>query len=319
MKNDLKYILLTLILLVGTLTAGAVGLAATGVSGEESQQVEDELAVRVDSVMQQEEREDKAFDPKRTIFEHLGDEYGWTIIGKVTIPLPVIVRDNGGEWYFFSSSRLADGKTYKGFHIAGEGAYEGKIVGVDATGDEYRPYDFSITKNAFSVMISGLITMLIVFSLVRFYKRKKFKAPRKGMGGLEMIVEMLYKEVIVSVLGKESKRYAPYLLTLFFFIFVSNMMGLIAVFPGGANVMGNMSITLVLALCTFVVINVSGTKEYWKEIFWPDVPMGLKCPVPLLPVIEIFGVFTKPVALISTLDLCSSRESSRLMPSIKMG
>ena len=240
---------------------------------------------------------DKAFDPKRTIFEHLGDEYGWTIIGKVTIPLPVIVRDNGGEWYFFSSSRLADGKTYKGFHIAGEGAYEGKIVGVDATGNEYRPYDFSITKNAFSVMISGLITMLIVFSLVRFYKRKKFKAPRKGMGGLEMIVEMLYKEVIVSVLGKESKRYAPYLLTLFFFIFVSNMMGLIAVFPGGANVMGNMSITLVLALCTFVVINVSGTKEYWKEIFWPDVPMGLKCPVPLLPVIEIFGVFTKPVAL----------------------
>ena len=240
---------------------------------------------------------DKAFDPKRTIFEHLGDEYGWTIIGKVTIPLPVIVRDNGGEWYFFSSSRLADGKTYKGFHIAGEGAYEGKIVGVDATGDEYRPCDFSITKNAFSVMISGLITMLIVFSLVRFYKRKKFKAPRKGMGGLEMIVEMLYKEVIVSVLGKESKRYAPYLLTLFFFIFVSNMMGLIAVFPGGANVMGNMSITLVLALCTFVVINVSGTKEYWKEIFWPDVPMGLKCPVPLLPVIEIFGVFTKPVAL----------------------
>ena len=100
MKNDLKYILLTLILLVGTLTVGAVGLAATGVSGEESQQVEDELAVRVDSVMQQEEREDKAFDPKRTIFEHLGDEYGWTIIGKVTIPLPVIVRDNGGEWYF---------------------------------------------------------------------------------------------------------------------------------------------------------------------------------------------------------------------------
>lgn len=74
-------------------------------------------------------------------------------------------------------------------------------------------------------MISGLITMLIVFSLVRFYKKKRFKAPRKGMGGLEMIVEMLYKEVIVSVLGTEARRYAPYLLTLFFFIFISNMMG----------------------------------------------------------------------------------------------
>ena len=173
MKNDLKYILLTLVLLVGTLVAGTLGVAAMGVSGEESQWDENELAVRVDSVMQQEEREDKAFDPKKTIFEHLGDEYGWTIIGKVTIPLPVIVRDNDGEWYFFSSSRLADGKTYKGFRVAWEGAYEGKIVGVDATGNEYRPYDFSITKNAFSVMISGLVTMLIVFSLVRFYKRKK--------------------------------------------------------------------------------------------------------------------------------------------------
>ena len=113
MKNDLKHILLTLALLVGTLVAGTVGVAAMGVGGEESQWDEDELAVRVDSVMQQEEREDKAFDPKKTIFEHLGDEYGWTIIGKVTIPLPVIVRDNDGEWYFFSSSRLADGKTYK--------------------------------------------------------------------------------------------------------------------------------------------------------------------------------------------------------------
>ena len=297
MKNDLKYILVILILLVGTLTVKAVGVAGEDITGEQPQQVEEQLALRVDSVMQQEEREDKAFDPKKTIFEHLGDEYGWTIIGKVTIPLPVIVRDNEGKWYLFSSSRLSNGETYKGFHIAQEGTYEGKVVGKDSAGNEYRPYDFSITKNAFSVMISGLITMLIVFSLVRFYKKKRFKAPRKGMGGLEMIVEMLYKEVIVSVLGTEARRYAPYLLTLFFFIFISNMMGLIAVFPGGANVMGNMSITLVLALCTFVVINVSGTKEYWKEIFWPDVPMGLKCPVPLLPIIEIFGVFTKPMAL----------------------
>ena len=119
MKNDLKYILLTLVLLVGTLTAGAVRVAATGVSGEESQQVEDELAVR----------EDKAFDPKKTIFEHLGDEYGWTIIGKVTIPLPVIVRDNGGEWYFFSSSRLADGKTYKDFILPGKELMKGRSWG----------------------------------------------------------------------------------------------------------------------------------------------------------------------------------------------
>ena len=258
---------------------------------------EDEIVARVDSLGQEVEEEAKAFNPKETIFEHLGDEYGWNIVGRVTLPLPVIVRGIDGSWHVFSSMRLEDGKEYEGFYIAREGTHEGKIVATDATGNVYRPYDFSITKNAFSIMISALITMLIAFSLVRYYRKNKYKAPRKGVGSIEMVVEMLYKEVIVSVLGKEARKYAPYLLTLFFFIFISNLMGLVAFFPGGANVMGNMSITLVLAVCTFVVVNVSGTKEYWKEIFWPDVPFALKCPVPLLPIIEIFGVFTKPIAL----------------------
>lgn len=258
---------------------------------------EDEIVARVDSLGQEVEEEAKAFNPKETIFEHLGDEYGWNIVGRVTLPLPVIVRGIDGSWHVFSSTRLEDGKEYEGFYIAREGTREGKIVATDATGNVYRPYDFSITKNAFSIMISALITMLIAFSLVRYYRKNKYKAPRKGVGSIEMVVEMLYKEVIVSVLGKEARKYAPYLLTLFFFIFISNLMGLVAFFPGGANVMGNMSITLVLAVCTFVVVNVSGTKEYWKEIFWPDVPFALKCPVPLLPIIEIFGVFTKPIAL----------------------
>ncbi|MEY8592135.1 F0F1 ATP synthase subunit A [Butyricimonas hominis] len=259
--------------------------------------MEDEIVARVDSLGQEVEEEAKAFNPKETIFEHLGDEYGWNIVGRVTLPLPVIVRGIDGSWHVFSSTRLEDGKEYEGFYIAREGTHEGKIVATDATGNVYRPYDFSITKNAFSIMISALITMLIAFSLVRYYRKNKYKAPRKGVGSIEMVVEMLYKEVIVSVLGKEARKYAPYLLTLFFFIFISNLMGLVAFFPGGANVMGNMSITLVLAVCTFVVVNVSGTKEYWKEIFWPDVPFALKCPVPLLPIIEIFGVFTKPIAL----------------------
>ncbi|MCB6972003.1 MULTISPECIES: F0F1 ATP synthase subunit A [Butyricimonas] len=258
---------------------------------------EDEIVARVDSLGQEVEEEAKAFNPKETIFEHLGDEYGWNIVGRVTLPLPVIVRGIDGSWHVFSSTRLENGKEYEGFYIAREGTHEGKIVATDATGNVYRPYDFSITKNAFSIMISALITMLIAFSLVRYYRKNKYKAPRKGVGSIEMVVEMLYKEVIVSVLGKEARKYAPYLLTLFFFIFISNLMGLVAFFPGGANVMGNMSITLVLAVCTFVVVNVSGTKEYWKEIFWPDVPFALKCPVPLLPIIEIFGVFTKPIAL----------------------
>lgn len=281
MKNCTRYILAVFFVLMGALTVSA----------------QENVAARVDSLEQEVQEEAKAFNPKETIFEHLGDEYGWNIVGQVTLPLPVIVRGDDGSWHVFSSSRLEDGKSYEGFYIDRGGKYEGKVVGTDAAGQVYRPYDFSITKNALSVMISALITMLIAFSLVRYYRKNRYKAPRKGVGSVEMVVEMLYKDVIVSVLGKEARKYAPYLLTLFFFIFISNLMGLIAFFPGGANVMGNMSITLVLAVCTFVVVNVSGTKEYWKEIFWPEVPIALKCPVPLLPIIEIFGVFTKPLAL----------------------
>ena len=83
----------------------------------------------------------------------------------------------------------------------------------------------------------------------------------------------------------------------FFFVLVNNLMGLIPIFPGGANITGNIAITMVLALCTFIMINVFGSKEYWKDIFWPNVPVWLKCPIPMMPVIELFGIFTKPFAL----------------------
>ena len=241
--------------------------------------------------------EAEAFNPKETIFEHLSDEYWWTIAGKAVLPLPVIVRDNEGSWHVFCSSRLRNGQSYEGFHISHSGAYERKIVGVDANGQEYRPLDFSITKTAAGIIISAVVTLLLVFSLARYYRRRGMKAPRQGMGFLEMIVEMIYKEVVVSVLGKDAKKFASYLLTLFFFIFISNLIGLISVFPGGANVSGNISVTMVLALCTFVVVNVSGNRAYWKDIFWSDVPKPLKFPFPLLPIIELFGVFTKPIAL----------------------
>ena len=97
--------------------------------------------------------------------------------------------------------------------------------------------------------------------------------------------------------GPKYRKFAPYLLTAFFFIFINNIMGLIPIFPGGANVTGNIAITMVLALFTFVAVNLFGTKTYWKDIFWPDVPWWLKVPVPMMPFIEFFGIFTKPFAL----------------------
>lgn len=243
-----------------------------------------------------EEEGDGKFNPKEVIFEHLGDEYGWDV-WNLHIPLPVIVRDDAGDWHMFSSARLQGGAEYEGFEIAEDGAWAGKVVGINEAGDEYRPWDFSITKNVLSLIICAFVLCWLLFPLVRWYRKHPYGAPRRVKGMMEVIVEMLYKDVIVSVLGKDAKRFAPYLLTVFFFILVANLMGLIVIFPGGSNLMGNISITLVLSLCTFVVVNFSGCKHYWKDIFWPDVPLWLKFPIPMMPVIEIFGVITKPVAL----------------------
>ena len=114
---------------------------------------------------------------------------------------------------------------------------------------------------------------------------------------MEMLIDFIYTGVIKSTLHDRARKYAPFLLTCFFFILVMNLVGLIVIFPGGANLTGNIAITLVLATLVFVVTNIMGTKHYWKEIFWPDVPLFLKFPIPIMQFIEIFGIFTKPAAL----------------------
>ena len=162
---------------------------------------------------------------------------------------------------------------------------------------EYRPFDISITKNVAALFIAALLVIWVVMALVKFYKRNGFKAPRKGLGFVEMVIQFVYYDTIKATLGDQAKRFAPYLLTCFFFILTMNLVGLIVIFPGGANLTGNIAITLVLAVMTFVVTNVCGTKHYWKEIFWPDCPIWLKCPLPIMQIIEIFGIFTKPAAL----------------------
>ncbi len=117
------------------------------------------------------------------------------------------------------------------------------------------------------------------------------------VGALEALIEFIYNGVIKPTLGDRSHKFAPFLLTVFFLILYLNLLGLIVVFPGGANVTGNIAVTLVLAVFTFLATNIFGTKHYWKEIFWPDVPMWLKFPIPIMPLIELFGIFTKPAAL----------------------
>lgn len=175
--------------------------------------------------------------------------------------------------------------------VAGYVKFDGKYY------REYKPFDISITKNVLALFLAAIIVTLMVMSVVRWYARKGLKAPRKGMAFMELLIDFIYTGVIKATLHDKAKKYAPFLLTCFFFILTMNLLGLIVIFPGGANLTGNISVTLVLAVFVFVITNINGSKHYWKEIFWPDVPLFLKFPLPIMQFIEIFGIFTKPAAL----------------------
>lgn len=251
------------------------------------------------------DQKENQVDVKEIVFGHIGDSYEWHItdIGKtsVCIPLPIIVYSSNSGWHTFLSSRLKDnGGTYEGFYIAPPGEkYEGKIVEKNAAGEVVRPLDISITKITLSLFINSAILLIIILSVAHWYRKREQGALAPGgfVGFMEMFIMMVHDDVIKNCIGPNYKKFAPYLLTAFFFIFINNIMGLIPVFPGGANVTGNIAITMVLALCTFFAVNLFGTRAYWKDIFWPDVPWWLKVPVPMMPFIEFFGVFTKPFAL----------------------
>ena len=242
---------------------------------------------------------DEKINIPEIVLEHLADAYEWHIASyqgsHISIPLPIIIRsENTGEWHFCTAHSLPDGFFFSEEH-------HGKIYERMADGSEVRPIDLSITKSVMQIWIVVAVLIIVFLSCARWYKKHdaKSEAPGGFVGAMEMIVMTTHDDLIKSSIGeKHYKPYAPYLLTVFFFILTCNLIGLIPVFPGGANVTGNINITFFLALCTMLAINVFANKEYWKEIFWPEVPLFLKAyPAPIMPVIELFGVFTKPFAL----------------------
>lgn len=250
-----------------------------------------------------EKSEEGKINPKEIIFEHLGDGYGWEVPFNhhKRISLPVILFGKDG-FHCFMSSAVEPGKEYKDgdavFKIAGEDSkYKGKIVQILPDGQEYKPWDISITKNVCALFISCILVVWTALAVAKWHKRQGYKAPRKLVGALEALIEFIYKGVIRPTLGDRAFKFAPFLLTVFFLILYLNLLGLIVIFPGGANVTGNIAVTLVLSIFTFLATNLFGTKHYWKEVFWPDVPLWLKFPIPIMPLIELFGVFTKPAAL----------------------
>ncbi len=248
--------------------------------------------------------EGEKFSPKEMVMEHLADSYIWeitTIKGHdIAVPLPVIVRSSTG-WHVFMSDKICHGGTYEGLYLATEGKYKDKIV-EDVDGVQKRPIDISLTKTACGAILSLLVVLVLFLIAARAYKKRDdVDYCPKGLAGLlEWLIDSIMNSVIKPCVGPNYRKFAPYLLTAFFFIFVTNLLGLIPIFPGGANVTGNISITLFMAVATMLAVNLFGSKHYYKEIFWPDVPIFLKA-IPLMPIIELIGIFTKPFALMMRL------------------
>ncbi len=255
-----------------------------------------------------EEGEKEGVDLQEVLWGHIKDSYHWHITdigGKpIIIHLPVIVKSSTG-WHVFSSSKFAEEADANGnkpgpygLYISGSESHANKICEM-VDGQEVRPIDISITKTVAVLFIDAIILLICVLIPARWCRKHKVDDPEpKGFTGfMNMFIMYIYDDVVKSSLGKEADKYAPYLLTCFFFIFIANILGVVPFPPGGGNLTGNIACTCFLAVCTFLVTNFTGTKEYWKEVFWPPVPTWLKVPVPLMPVIEIFSIFTKPLAL----------------------
>jgi F-type H+-transporting ATPase subunit a len=256
----------------------------------------------------------KTFDAGKMIMHHIGDAYEWHFaeIGKtnISIPLPVILYSRQNGLKIFMSSKFEHGsEAFNGFKIAHEGKFEGKIVETAPEGEEIRPLDLSITKNVTSLFISVILIILIFLSIARKYSENFARSPKGTQSWIEPIIIFVRDDVAKAAIGEEKyKKYLPYLLTIFFFILINNLLGLLPIFPGGANLTGNIATTMILALFTFAITAISGSRDYWVHMVnTPGVPWWLKIPIPLMPIVEIMGVFIKPFVLMIRLfaNICA--------------
>lgn len=243
-------------------------------------------------------RAEEPLDMQKYLFGHIADAYDWhitTVNGHhVSIPLPVILIDGGVQ--VFSSKKLEHGAEYHGYRIAADGeAHAGKIV---RASDGSRPFDISITKNVCGLLIDSVLLVVLILLCARWYRKHDvLKEAPTGIAALfEPLIVTIENDMIKDAVGPEYQKYSPYLLTAFFFILINNLMGIVPFFPGGANITGNIAVTMAMAVFTFLAVNLFGNRHYWKEIFWPDVPLFLKA-IPIMPAIEIIGMFTKPFSL----------------------
>ncbi|TLV01158.1 F0F1 ATP synthase subunit A [Dyadobacter luticola] len=234
-----------------------------------------------------EENEEK-FNIGEMIMHHIADSHEWEMTHGVVIPLPVILysADRGIE-VFSSSNFHNEHHEYNGYHLV-HGDSE-QVVPVD---ESRKIYDFSITKNVASMLLSAVILILVFTSIANFYKGSKQKAPKGFQSAMEVIILFIRDDVVKPNVGPKYEKYLPYLLTLFFFILINNILGLL---PGSANLTGNIAITLTLAVLTFIIVHLNANGNYYKHLISPP---GVPIPLLLIMIpVEIVGVFMKPFSL----------------------
>ncbi len=244
------------------------------------------------------------FNPGTFMFSHVEDSHEWEIIEwhghQIRIPLPVILYSKYKGINIFMSSKFEnESAEYNGFKLIAEGENKGGIIEIMPDGSIYKPLDLSITKNIFSLFLGTILLLWLFISIGNAYKRNPNKPPKGMQSLLEPVIIFVREDIAKPSIGEtQYERFMPYLLTLFFFIWLNNILGLVPFFPGGANLTGNIAVTGVMALFTFVITTVNGSKTYWKHIVNPpDVPIWMKLPIPIIPFIEATGIFTKPFVL----------------------
>lgn len=274
----------------------------------------------------------KEFDAGELILHHIADSHEWHLWGEgdasVSIPLPIIAYVPEEGIKFFSSSKFHHGTTaHEGLFLdhdhlirvndngepmmvtveeevpqtdeAGKAILdpEGKEVMVMQDVDVPAPvYDFSLTKNAVSIWFSVFLILFLMISVARAYKKRPGQAPRKMQNAIETVICFVRDEIARPLIGeKKYEKFMPFLLTIFFFIWINNMLGLIPFFPGGANTTGNIAIPFVLAFFVFIITNINGKKHYWRHTFaMPGIPIPVLL---ILTPIEILQIFIRPIVL----------------------
>ncbi len=232
-------------------------------------------------------------DPAKIILEHIQDAHEWHFFTlgdfHASIPLPVILYSPTKGFSVFLSSKFHQGHEivpYKGYEMTGN-----KIVASDGTA----VYDISITKNVLQMMLALIILVLLMTGIAKKYKDGQgvTSAPKGWQNAMEPVITFIRDEAAKPNLGPKWKKYFPYLLTVFFFILINCLVGLL---PGSANVTGNVAFTIVLGVIAFFIILFSTNSHFWGHIFWPPgVPLFVK--IILIP-IEFASFFIKPAALI---------------------